>query len=46
MKTFSLDSKTNFFEAKVTEYQHSSTAKPLGEDSWDFANEFNDINDI
>ena len=46
MKTFSLVSKTNFFEAKVTEYQHSSTAKPVGEDSWDFATEFNDINDI
>jgi ribonucleotide reductase beta subunit family protein with ferritin-like domain len=37
MKTYSLDGKTNFFEAKVTDYVHSSTAKPIGEDSWDFA---------
>ena len=41
MKTFSLDSKTNFFEAKVTEYQHSSTAKPVGDESWDFADDIN-----
>ena len=39
MKAFSLDSKTNFFEAKVTEYMHSSTAKPVGEDSWDFGDD-------
>jgi ribonucleotide reductase beta subunit family protein with ferritin-like domain len=37
MKTYSLDGKTNFFEAKVSEYSHSSTAKPIGEDSWDFS---------
>ena len=39
MKSFSLDGKTNFFEAKVTDYVHSSTAKPTGEDSWDFGND-------
>lgn len=39
MKNFALDGKTNFFEARVSEYQHSSTAKPMGEDSWDFADD-------
>lgn len=39
MKNFALDGKTNFFEARVSEYQHSSTAKPTGEDSWDFADD-------
>ncbi len=35
MKSFSLDSKTNFFEASVSDYLHSSTAKATAE-SWDF----------
>ena len=38
MKSFGLDGKTNFFEARVSEYQHSSTAKPT-EDSWDFGDD-------
>lgn len=38
MNSFSLEGKTNFFEAKVTQYMHSSTAKPTGDDSWDFGN--------
>ena len=40
MKSFSLENKSNFFELKTTEYQHASTAKPLGEESWDFATDF------
>lgn len=35
MKTFSLDAKSNFFENRVTEYTHASTAK-ASSDSWDF----------
>ena len=35
MKTFSLDAKSNFFENRVTEYTHASTAK-ASIDSWDF----------
>ena len=35
MKIMNLDGKTNFFEMKVSEYQHSSVAK-VTEDSWDF----------
>ncbi len=35
MKSFSLDGKTNFFEERVTEYVHSSVAKPT-ENSWSF----------
>lgn len=38
MKSFALDGKTNFFEARVSEYQHSSTAKAT-DDSWDFGDE-------
>lgn len=37
MKMMNLDGKTNFFEARTTEYVHSSTAKAT-EDSWDFGN--------
>lgn len=37
MKAFSLENKTNFFEQKVTAYQHASTASAK-EDSWDFGN--------
>lgn len=37
MKNMNLDGKTNFFEARVSEYVHSSTAKAT-EDSWDFGN--------
>ena len=36
MKSFGLHGKTNFFESKVTDYVHSSTAKPIGNESWDF----------
>ena len=36
MNNINLDGKTNFFEKRVTEYQHSSVAKPVGEDSWAF----------
>jgi len=36
MNNINLDGKTNFFEKRVTEYQHSSVAKPVGEDSWSF----------
>ena len=36
MKSFGLHGKTNFFESKVTDYVHSSTAKPTGDESWDF----------
>ena len=39
MKTFSLDGKTNFFEQKTPEYQHSSTATAKN-DSWCFDGEF------
>jgi ribonucleotide reductase beta subunit family protein with ferritin-like domain len=39
MKSFGLDAKTNFFEARVSEYQHSSTAKAVGDDCWDFGDE-------
>ena len=39
MKTFSLDGKTNFFEQKTTEYQHSSTAT-ANNDSWCFDGDF------
>ena len=35
MKSFSLDGKSNFFENRVTEYIHASSAKPVN-DSWDF----------
>ena len=35
MKMMNLDGKTNFFEMKVSEYQHSSVAK-VTDDSWDF----------
>ena len=35
MKNLSLQGKTNFFEARVTEYQHSSVAK-VTNDSWTF----------
>lgn len=35
MKNLSLQGKTNFFEARVTEYQHSSVAK-VNNDSWTF----------
>jgi ribonucleotide reductase beta subunit family protein with ferritin-like domain len=38
MKNFSLENKTNFFEEKVTVYQHSSTASASA-DSWDFGND-------
>ena len=37
MKSFGLDDKSNFFESKVTMYQHASTAKAT-ENSWDFGN--------
>ena len=36
MKVFSLDGKSNFFENRVTEYIHASSAK-ASEDSWDFS---------
>lgn len=36
MKVFSLDGKSNFFENRVTEYIHASSAKPT-DDSWDFS---------
>jgi len=36
MKVFSLDGKSNFFENRVTEYIHASSAKAT-EDSWDFS---------
>jgi ribonucleotide reductase beta subunit family protein with ferritin-like domain len=36
MNNINLDGKTNFFEKRVTEYQHSSVAKPVGEESWAF----------
>ncbi len=39
MNSFSLDGKTNFFENRVTEYKHSSSAK-ADENSWDFATDF------
>ena len=39
MKTICLDGKTNFFEARVSEYQHSSVAK-ANNDSWDFDENF------
>jgi ribonucleotide reductase beta subunit family protein with ferritin-like domain len=39
MNAMCLDGKTNFFENRVTEYQHSSVAKAT-EDSWDFDAEF------
>ena len=35
MKMMNLDGKTNFFEARTTEYMHSSTVKAT-EDSWNF----------
>ena len=35
MKMMNLDGKSNFFETKVSEYSHSSSAK-ITEDSWDF----------
>ena len=35
MKNMNLDGKRNFFEARVSGYVHSSTAKAT-EDSWDF----------
>ena len=40
MKAMCLDGKTNFFEAKVTEYFHSSVAKPTDEHSWDMLENF------
>jgi ribonucleoside-diphosphate reductase beta chain len=36
MKNICLDGKTNFFEERVTEYQHSSTVAPNSEDAWNF----------
>ena len=36
MKAFALDGKSNFFENRVTEYIHSSSAKAT-DDSWDFS---------
>lgn len=39
MKTMCLEGKTNFFEARVSEYQHSSVAKP-NKDSWSFDDDF------
>lgn len=36
MKAFALDGKSNFFENRVTEYIHGSSAKAT-EDSWDFS---------
>lgn len=36
MKTFALEGKSNFFENRVTEYQHASSAS-VSVDSWDFA---------
>ena len=36
MRAFSLDAKSNFFENRVTEYTHASTAMPNSSDSWDF----------
>lgn len=35
MKSFALDGKSNFFENRVTEYMHASSAKAT-DDSWDF----------
>ena len=32
----SIEGKTNFFEARVSEYQHSSVAKAVNENSWNF----------
>lgn len=39
MKNICLDGKTNFFEARVSEYQHSSVAKEKI-DSWDVDEDF------
>ena len=39
MKTICLDGKTNFFEQTVSEYQHSSVAKAVNENSWNFDDE-------
>lgn len=36
MKAFALDGKSNFFENRVTEYIHASSAKAT-DDSWDFS---------
>ena len=36
MKSFALDGKSNFFENRVTEYIHASSAKAT-DDSWDFS---------
>ena len=36
MKTFGIDGKTNFFEARTTEYIHSGHCAATGDDSWSF----------
>jgi len=37
MKNMCLDGKTNFFEARTTEYNHASIVKST-KDSWNFEN--------
>jgi ribonucleotide reductase beta subunit family protein with ferritin-like domain len=40
MKAMCLDGKSNFFEQRVSEYQHSSVARPTDNQSWDILENF------
>lgn len=40
MRDICLEGKTNFFEERVSEYQHPGIAVPTSTDSWDVADDF------